>query len=105
VRQVAERERRHYRRFPQLLELEAHLLPPIDSEKKTTISITGRVQNISKGGICILTYQPLVRSALLRCEIIASDGEVGVPTIMQVCWTRKQQLPLDSYISGLRFLL
>jgi hypothetical protein len=52
-----------------------------------------------------MSSQPFVRSSLLRCEIQVADVPVGVPTLMQVCWSRKQNLKTESYLSGLQFLL
>jgi hypothetical protein len=67
--------------------------------------VLGRVQNVSKGGICLLSHQPIPHSALLRCEVVVAEVPVGIPTLMQVRWTRKQNLQTESYLSGLQFLL
>jgi PilZ domain len=88
-----------------MLEMHVRFVPPLQSGKQTGVGISGRVQNVSKGGLCILTSEPMKRSDLLRCEIPAADGVIGVPTLMQVRWTKEQNLRLKSYVSGLQFLI
>jgi hypothetical protein len=63
------------------------------------------VQNVSKGGLCLISSQPMPRSSLVRCEIGVSEVPVGIPTLMQVRWTRKQNLQAEAYLTGLQFLL
>jgi hypothetical protein len=105
VKTAAERDRRRHPRFPQILEVQAREVPPHRSGLRSGPPVLGRVQNVSKGGICFLSQQPIARSALLRCEITVAEVPVGIPTLMQVRWTRKQNLQAESYLSGLQFLL
>lgn len=66
--------------------------------------IAGRVHNVSKGGLCLVSPQPMVRSCLVRCEISFSEIPIRIPTLMQVRWSRKQSLQADTYLTGLQFL-
>lgn len=105
MKTAAERDRRRHPRFPQILELKAREAPALPSGSVPGPTVLGRVQNVSKGGMCLMSPQPVSRSAVLRCEIVVSDLAVGVPTLMQVRWTRKQNLKTESYLSGLQFLI
>ena len=101
-----ERDRRRYARFPQSLKMSIRPLPQLGFEKKLSPDIVpGRIQNISQGGVCILTSSPLEMSSVVRCEILIGDAPVKIATLMQVRWTQKQKLEPESFLSGLAFLL
>jgi len=87
------------------LEIQAHEVLPLKSEEKPKPAVLGRIQNMSKGGICFLSQQPVSRASLLRCEIGMEDAPTSVPTLLLVRWTKKQNLETNSYLSGLQFLL
>jgi hypothetical protein len=102
----AERERRRWTRFPQILDIHLWALPPVSSRTpKKNGDVVGRIQNISKTGICIVTEQPLEKSAVVRCELTLFDVPVVVPTILEVRWTRKQKVQQARYLSGLEYLI
>ena len=99
-------DRRHDPRFPQSLELTVHALPELGSRQKLkTTAIRGRIQNISAGGVCLITSRPIEKFSVLRCEITIGDVPLKIATLMQVRWTRKQVMQPEGYISGLEFLL
>jgi hypothetical protein len=77
---------------------------PLKSEEKPKPPVLGRIQNVSKGGICFLSQQPVTQASLLRCEIGMEDAPTAVPTLLLVRWTKKQNLESNSYLSGLQFL-
>ena len=105
MKRIVERDRRQSPRFPLLLELQARQVHSFETEIDKPQAVFGRVQNVSKGGVCLISSHPMVQSCLMRCEIGVSEIAVGIPTLMQVRWTRKQSLPDDTYVSGLQFLL
>lgn len=105
MKRIIERDRRECPRFPQLLELQAREVQPLRSGTETGKAVAGRVQNVSKGGVCLISPQPLARSCVVRCEIGVSETPVSIPTLMQVRWTRRQNLQADTYLAGLQFLL
>jgi hypothetical protein len=74
-------------------------------EKPESGAVPARIQNISQGGVCLVTSFPAERLAVLRCEIAVGDLPMRVPTLMQVRWTQKQSESPDTYISGLEALL
>jgi hypothetical protein len=105
VKRIVEHDRRQYPRFPQLLELQAREVQPLGSEVEREKSVVGRVQNVSKGGLCLVSPRPMARSCLVRCEIRVSEIPVSIPTLMQVRWTRRKSRQADTYLIGLQFLL
>lgn len=105
MKRIAERDRRQYPRFPHLLELQAREVRPFGSAIDGQRPIAGRVHNVSKGGLCLVSPLPMARSCLVHCEISVSEIPVSIPTLMQVRWTRKQSLQADTYLTGLQFLL
>ena len=105
MKRALESDRRIHPRFPQILEIQAHEVLPLKSAEKPKPAVLGRIQNMSKGGICFLSQQPVSRASLLRCEIGMEDAPTSVPTLLLVRWTKKQNLETNSYLSGLQFLL
>jgi hypothetical protein len=104
VKRTLESDRRTHPRFPQILEIQAHEVLPLKTDETAKPPVLGRIQNMSKGGVCVLSQHPVSRAALLRCEIGMSDAPLSVPTLALVRWTKKQNLESNSYLSGLQFL-
>jgi len=106
MKHVNKFDRRHEARFPQSLEVSVRKLPQLGSaENPGDCTMAARVQNISQGGVCLVTPCPIEKSSLVRCEIAISDAPIHFATLMQVRWTRKQSATPESYISGLEALL
>jgi hypothetical protein len=103
VKRDTNRDHRQYPRYPELVTVRARELQPLKSGISLGKPVVGRVQNVSQGGLCLMSRQPLVRSSVIRCDIGVSEIPVGIPTLMQVRWTQKLQS--DSYVTGLQFLL
>ncbi len=111
-------ERRLYRRYPVLWELKGRVLKALEPSGETPLpgsqDIRGAVSNISGGGVCILTHdEPEASSAVhgevdvssaVRCEIFVPHIPIGIPTLLQVRWTRKTG-DGDAYQLGLQFLV
>jgi len=106
VKQTSERERRRHPRFPQILDIEACGVPPLTgtAKAKSRAPVLGRAQNLSKGGFCLLSDQPVDLSSLLLCHVAVAEGTPTIPTLMLVRWTRKQKGAEESYLSGLQFV-
>lgn len=97
-------ERRSGRRYPVAWKLEGKGvsfsgLPPNHEEV-----VRGRIENINRRGLCLLTERPIKRSSVLQCEIFPSGVHVGVPTLMEVLW-RKPNSEGAGMRVGLRFLI
>ena len=61
------------------------------------------IQNLSRGGLCLLSESPLQKSSVLRCEIIPDSLPLGIPTIMEVRWMAFDPASPGTRV-GLRFL-
>jgi PilZ domain len=66
--------------------------------------IRGQIQNISAGGLRMITNQAIKKFALIRGEVSLHNLPVGVPSIMEVRWTRRLAGGAR-YELGLRFVL
>jgi len=67
-------------------------------------TVQGRVENISRTGVCIVTKKPLEKSAILHCEISPDGFRVGIPTLLEVRWLQPEPEG-DGTRAGLRFLV
>jgi PilZ domain len=107
VNTPSKRERRVHERFPQVLDVHARCL--ISGAGPATPILPkefdGRIQNLSKGGACILSSVPLSPAAFISCDFPLSDSQVAVPTLMQVRWTAKRGRKPPNYISGFEFVV
>lgn len=105
VKNLAERERRQYPRFPQVLEVHARSLSSIPHGLTLSeMDCQGRIQNVSDGGMCLLSPQPLPAATFVLCAISLPDTPVAIPTLMQVRWTSRRGHKSVNFISGLRFV-
>lgn len=105
MKRSAEQERREHARFPQAIDVRARTMPPVRASHATPKEIQGRIQNMSQGGLCVLSTQPLAVSTFVVCEIALPDLPVSIPALMQVRWTVKRGgKEAHHYIHGLRFV-
>jgi hypothetical protein len=106
VKRISHSDRRRETRFPHSFEVRVRELPQLGTVQDPEIGVVpGRIQNISQGGVCLVTSIPVETSAVLRCEIAMDDVPLHVPTLMQVRWTQKYSVVPESFISGLESLL
>lgn len=96
-------DRRQHTRFPQTLEVTAQTLPPVHVAATGSTEITGRIQNVSEGGICMVSALPLQVASFVCCQIAVPDVPVSIPTLMQVRWTSTRGNNAR-HINGLRFV-
>ena len=98
-------EQRHQQRFPHSAELRAKKLVSLGTPRgKAWAVIRGRIQNISEGGVCLLSKGSIPEPALVRCEIAVPGTRAVIPTVMQVRWNRRTSLT-DGYKIGLQFIV
>ncbi len=95
------RERRQHARFPARGTFKGALLPHWGAGKRPAISY-GRLQDVSRGGLCVLTDRPPKELALVQGELRFSDIPVALPTLLQVRWMEKRP-GRDGYQVGLQF--
>jgi PilZ domain len=99
-------ERRQEDRYPQSIDVLLQELTESESgEAFAPTNISGRTQNVSHKGLCIITSEPIRSASLIRCEIRVCNSEVRVATLMQVRWTRRRNQEPDGFISGLESVL
>jgi hypothetical protein len=97
-------ERRQHERFPQVLDVHARcLLSPLNSGSQKEFD--GRIQNLSKGGACILGSCPLRPAMFVCCNFPVCDAPILVPALMQVRWTARRGQKSPNYISGFQFIV
>src|SRR6266853_4184982 len=105
-RQVAQRQvaqlslRRRYPRFPITGELKVSRLGLFRVQGQPEQVVEGEIQNISSGGLCVLTSQPLTVSDVFRGEIGLAPIPITIPVLSDVRWVQK--LGEDLYRIGLR---
>jgi len=104
VKHQKEQERREHPRFPQVFDVRARSLPPVQGASVAEKEFEGRVQNLSAGGVCILSSSPLPASSFVQCDIALPDVPVAIPTLMQVRWSVKRGHKSLDYLNGLRFI-
>ena len=79
-------------------------ISPVGTPGETARTIRGELQDISSGGVCLLTSHPLEESCLVRGSIPLAEVPVSLPSLMRVCWV--QRVPKGArYRVGLQFLL
>lgn len=84
--------------------MRARSMPPVQATHAAPKEIKGRLQNLSQGGICVMSSQPFPVSNFVFCEIALPDIPVSIPALMQVRWNSKHGRDANHYISGLRFI-
>ena len=105
VSHLPRKERRQHDRFPQVFDVHARCLMPQSTKQDPPKEFSGRIQNLSAGGACILSSCPLNSAAFILCDFPVSDVPVSVPALMQVRWTVKHGVKSPSYISGFQFVV
>src|ERR1700720_3928880 len=80
---------RHHDRIPCSLELQGRRLAPLGNFQKPEPVVRGQIENISRGGICLLSSGPIPAASLVRCEIELSHASVAIPTLMLVRWAQR----------------
>ena len=83
--------------------MQARELAQIGGAKPNSV-LRGRVQNLSRGGVCVLSDRPLDQHAVIICEIALPDLPLLIPTVMQVRWDQKREVQGEQYLVGLQFL-
>jgi PilZ domain len=76
----------------------------VSSSRVSREPFHGEVQNISSGGLGLLTDHPVQESSLIHAEIVMPDFGIGVPSLMQVRWLQRLTTR-PHYRVGLQFVL
>lgn len=65
-------------------------------------AIRGQIQNISGGGVCLVSKRFIAEQSLIRCEIAVSGIGAAIPTLMRAAGLQRST---KSYKTGLQFVL
>jgi hypothetical protein len=102
------REKRRDLRYPVAWELRGKSLRPLEPGSglryKASQVLHGRVSDVSAGGLCLLTDDDPEVSGPVRCEIVVPQLAVGIPTLLQVRWSRRDVVKQTNRV-GLQFLV
>ena len=102
------REKRRDPRVPVAWELRGKSLRPLDAgahaDLRSGVDLRGRIADVSAGGFCLLTDDDAEGSGPVRCEIVVPELGVGIPTLAQVRWTRRDGVNQTNRV-GLQFLV
>lgn len=97
-------EKRQSPRLPCTLKIRGSLLSRRQVTESSRIVLEGVTEDIGKGGVGVLSHRFLPVSSVVRCELIVSDNDFGIPTLAEVRWSanvaEKQIFKL-----GLQFLV
>ena len=66
--------------------------------------VQGRIENINRTGLCLVTKKRLEQSSVLHCEIFPAGHRIGIPTMMEVRWLQPDSKGTGTRV-GLRFLV
>jgi PilZ domain len=97
-------ERRHFPRFRADYEMHGSLLARVDEVEREKLLLRGEIENIARGGMCVLSDQPVPTNSVVRCELMSAGSSVGIPTLLRVRWFEKA-IDKSGFRLGLQFLL
>ena len=98
-------DRRRYERFANSGDLSMQELSELEITENRTEPVYGKVQNVSDGGVGLLTSVALKPYSLFRCRVSMGSGPPRISTLMRVRWSRKELTRQGIFASGLEYLL
>ena len=100
----ADLERRVHPRFPLILDLEVRALAPVFSQQQPSRTVRSRLQNLSRGGLCIFADESLGGASLVVCELIVPELPAPIPVLTNVRWSERCNNGDYGHLYGLQFL-
>jgi len=97
-------DRRQSRRVPLLHHVTYEVSIDQISNNQYPSPMEGQIQNVSEGGICMVTGGALKHTQVVEVGLPLAVDQVTTRTIVEVCWVRRE-LDQDKITAGLRFLL
>jgi hypothetical protein len=67
-------------------------------------TVRGRLQNLSRGGLCILTSESLNGATVVVCEIMVPELPVPIPVLANVRWSEPRNGGNESHLYGFQFV-
>lgn len=86
------------------LDIQLHEISAVSSPHESTRSFQGRLQNLSRGGLCILTDQRLKNMGIAVCEIVVPELPVPIPVLTNVRWSEERSNGGYGVLYGLQVL-
>ena len=97
-------EKRRHPRHPVRGELTGHILSSLSPATDSEQPFQGTIQDISQGGLGVLTSQTVSVLSPIRCEVRLADFPGAIPTLTQVRWVESSPSGGGARV-GLHFLL
>jgi len=112
-----EEGRRHHRRYPLSQTVTFEVSVPLTFQESRHEEAAGSTQNVSEGGLCLMTKQALEESQIVKIKLPIPNVVATTPTLAEVRWVKRdsdigqsvfRQSPAgqdsNHYLVGLRFL-
>jgi len=96
-------DRRQYPRYPLESDFIGRELSLVGVTEENKLLIRAHVEDISEGGLCVLTSKPLTLANPVQCKIPLATIPVALPVIMRVQWSHQDSTG-SSFRNGLQFL-
>jgi hypothetical protein len=97
-------DRRRDRRYSLTAKLRGKLLSGAGLPREQQAILAGHVQDISSGGLCVLSSRPVKNASVVHCELSLPQLPVRIRALMRVRWMKA--IPRKAkYRLGLQFLL
>jgi hypothetical protein len=97
-------ECRQYPRFPFILDIDMQKIALVSSPREPVQTVHGRLQNLSRGGLCVLADEPMNGVRAVLCEIFVPALSVPIPVLANVRWSEPCHSSNGGRIYGLQFL-
>ena len=97
-------EKRNAPRFPWTGDIKVTVLTSVDLPEQPQLALGSIVENISAGGVGLVSDWLPSSNAVLRCEFAIPDSAVSIPTLLRLRWSQEVE-GKRKYKLGLQFLL
>ncbi len=101
--------RRQHTRYPLSQTVTFEVSAPLTLQESRQEEAEGDTQNVSEGGLCLITERSLEESQIIKIKIPIPNVVATTPTLAEVRWVKSgRQVAVrqhdDHYLVGLRFL-
>lgn len=103
MQQRGGRRKRRDPRYPVAFKFKGMEVSLLGTARGRHRPIRGEIQDISAGGLSLLSDRPVEEFRLVRGEVLLPRARVGIPTLLQVRW-RQHSGTRPRYRMGLQFV-
>lgn len=100
----ADQEHRVHPRFPLILDIKMRELGLLFSQQQSPQTVLGRLQNLSRGGLCAFTDKSLDGASMVVCDIVVPELPVPIPVLANVRWSEQINNGSYHHLYGLQFI-